>query len=388
MVNKVFRQIEQLKYGKFGIAITVSIAVFTLGWTILEVIGIGGSSIVFLSLSILGLLIFISVFSYLLNKRIYLLEIGQKESQAPELKAKIEPLYHKLDPESVSIIHKVIEGYEETLKGYQDKSKKEEIPAKPILIEEGKFFMGCDDEEADEKPSHEVFVKSFLIEPFSITNQQFSQFIQAPENKEWTTKEIYKRYGIPYYLCEFANGNYPEDKWDHPVVWVNWYAAIAFCNWRSRTEGRQEVYKFIDNKTIDSDLSNNGWRLPTEAEWEKAARAGDNSKYPFNGNLSPTKANYRNHYKGTTSVGRFASNKFGLFDMIGNIKEWCHDIYKDDIYKENNRFNPIGGNRGEFKSFRGGSFMDNADVLRFSRRGKLPPENTNPDFGFRCVRSI
>jgi sulfatase modifying factor 1 len=142
---------------------------------------------------------------------------------------------------------------------------------------------------------------------------------------------------------------------------------------------------FRTPREVDADLAVDGWRMPTECEWEMAARAGSDGADPWNGIVTPVQANFGQCYRGTTSVGRFDPNPLGLCDMLGNIKQWCHDWYSEDEAALP-ATNPTGPLTGDYKSFRGASFMDGKELLRFSRRGKLPPQNTNPDFGFRCVR--
>jgi len=272
-----------------------------------------------------------------------------------------------------------IETYEKTIRRLQGQLRGGRTSANPVLVEGGPLpFL------KDDRLTGDLLIDSFLIDAFPVTNQQFEQFIR--ENEQWTPASIYEKYGIPYYLCEFRENAAPTDKWDHPVVWVNWYSAAAFCNWRSHKEGRQPVYLFNSASAVEAELSADGWRLPTESEWEMAARAGSKDPDPWGGNVNPTQSNYGQHYRDTTSVVRFEPNPLGIFDMLGNVKEWCHDWYSEG-YPAPPATNPIGPATGRFKVFRGASFMDDSLLLCFGRRGKLPPENTNPDFGFRCVRT-
>ena len=268
--------------------------------------------------------------------------------------------------------------YESTIRRLQDQLRGRQAATNPVLVEGGALPR-------PKEPSGtgDVLIDSFLIDAFPVTNQDFERFIA--ENEEWSPAAIYRQYGIPYYLCEFRNNVPPEDKWDHPVVWVNWYSAAAFCNWRSTKEGRKPVYAFHSADRVEAELFADGWRLPTECEWEMAARAGSEAEDPWNGNVNQTQANFGQCYRDTTSVGRFDPNVLGVFDMLGNVKEWCHDWYSDTQLTPP-ATNPTGPTAGRFKVFRGASFTDDKELLRFARRGKLPPENTNPDFGFRCVR--
>ncbi|HEX3143083.1 MAG TPA: SUMF1/EgtB/PvdO family nonheme iron enzyme, partial [Pyrinomonadaceae bacterium] len=215
--------------------------------------------------------------------------------------------------------------------------------------------------------------------------------ISDQTNKAWRRDAIYERYSIPYYLSNWDDDLIPPTgKWDHPVVLINWFACCAFCNWRSRCENREEVYTFTSDNEVQADFTRDGWRLPTEAEWEKCARGGrENLLYPWSGQLTPTLANYGKHYQRTTPVGQFPPNDLGVFDMIGNVKEWCHDSYRATIYAERaTKFvrDPVVTDGGQFRVFRGGSWMDKPEWIRLSKRGRIYAQNMNPDFGFRCVR--
>jgi formylglycine-generating enzyme required for sulfatase activity len=266
---------------------------------------------------------------------------------------------------------------EANIRRLQEQLRGRRPSANPVLVEGGPLpgsecppGIGC------------VLIDSFLIDAFPVTNMEFEQFVA--ENQEWSPEAIYSQYGIPYYLCEFRHNKAPTDKWDHPVVWINWFSAAAYCNWRSTSDGRRPVYSFRTPSNVDADLSADGWRLPTECEWEMAARVGSDAIDPWNGAVTPMHANFGQFYRGTTSVGRFDPNALGIFDMLGNVKQWCHNWYSDTAPPPAG--NLTGPESGRFKSFRGASYMEDDALLRFSRRGKLPPENTNPDFGFRCVR--
>ena len=257
------------------------------------------------------------------------------------------------------------------------------------VIEGGEYVIGSESPFDDELPLCKISVNAFRIDLSPVTNKQFGDFIIDSKNSEWLPEAIYKKYDIPYCLCEFIDNSYPRDKWDHPVVWINWYMAAAYCNWRSKLEKREEVYVFISNTEVRADLSKNGWRLPTENEWEIAARAGNLDRFPFDSSEALFKSNFGKHYEGTTAVGRFHQNSWGLFDMVGNIKEWCNDDWIETQYL-NQEINDKQKttDTSTRKLFKGSSWMDMYDSLRFSRRGKIYPQNTNPDFGFRCVRKV
>lgn len=388
MIDKILDAIGRMKHGPVGVSIGVGVVVFTVIWPILQAVGIGGDPVVFLGLTLGALVLSFVVYAGLLHRRLRRLDSRHKSQAIPEVREKIEPLLARLDKETAEVIDHAIRQCEDKVRNLQSQFTVRELPGEPATIEGSSFYMGSENGQTDESPRHEIVVSSFLMDRFPITNQEFAEFIRDPSSTDWKQQTIYKKYDVPYYLCEFRGSNPPEDKWDHPVVWVNWFAAVAFCNWRSRRHRKEEVYQFVSDAQVDADFSLNGWRLPTEAEWEYAARCGLDTDQPWEGDLNPTIANYGKHYVGTTSVGRFGFNAFGLADLLGNVKEWCHDVYDQEAYKKKNRSNPRGPKRGKVRAFRGGSWMDPPEFLRFARRGKLPPQNTNPDFGFRCVRLI
>ena len=150
-----------------------------------------------------------------------------------------------------------------------------------------------------------------------VTNAQYKQFVDA--NPQWGQARIPTDYHDGEYLKHWNGNNYPTGKGDHPVVYVSWYGAMAYAQWARK-------------------------RLPTEAEWEKAARGGlVGSKYPWGNFIDPSQANYSSHVGDTTTVGSHPPNKYGLYDMAGNVWEWCLDAYEGDFYKNSPSRNPIAG---------------------------------------------
>ena len=150
--------------------------------------------------------------------------------------------------------------------------------------------MGSNDN-TDEKPIHTVYIDAFYIDKYEVTNAQYKAFVDA--NAQWRKDQIPTTYHNGTYLKHWNGNNYPNGKGDHPVTYVSWYGAMAYAKWV-------------------------GKRLPTEAEWEKAARGGKSGlKYPWGNTISNTQANYGNHVGDTTVVGNYAANGFGLYDMAG-----------------------------------------------------------------------
>ena len=248
------------------------------------------------------------------------------------------------------------------------------VPGGMVLIPAGTFEMGSEDEDAndDEQPVHTVHLNAFYMDKYEVTNAQFKRFIDA--NPAWQKGNIEDRFHNGSYLRRWSSNNYPDGKADYPVVNVSWYAAMAYAEWA-------------------------GKRLPTEAEWEYAARGGlAGKKYPWGDALpTPADANYGWHVNDTTPVRRYAANGYGLYNMAGNVWEWCLDAYDSDFYAASESRNPIAG--GEFDDFktiptdpfrvlRGGSRGFDALCLRVAYRSGRSPTFTSDDVGFRCARSV
>ena len=239
-----------------------------------------------------------------------------------------------------------------------------------VLIPAGELQMGSNDPEAenDEQPVHTVHVEAFYIDKYEVTNAQYKKFIDA--NPRWSKKYLY----APY-LADWNGNNYPHGKANHPVVHVNWYAAMAYAKWA-------------------------GKRLPTEAEWEYAARGGlVGKKYPWGDDIDSSKANYDLKVSDTTRVGKYPPNGYGLYDMAGNVWEWCLDAYDPDFYSNSPRRNPIAGHdniaqvTSDFSTvetprvLRGGSWYNIPVNLRVASRYWNTPSGTLDGSGFRCAKA-
>ena len=244
-----------------------------------------------------------------------------------------------------------------------------------ILIPAGEFQMGGGDRDApsNEKPIHTVYLDDFYIDKYPVTNAQYKRFIDA--NPQWRKNRIPRKYHNGSYLKHWRGNNYPNGKTNHPIVHVSWYAAMAYAQWI-------------------------GKRLPTEAEWEKAARGGLVSQiYPWGDLIDSSKANYNRNVRRTTSVGDYPANNYGLYDMAGNVWEWCLDRYNEDFYAKSPCHNPLAGgtlrytidifrNVKSSRVLRGGSWSVEPQDLRSTARTWKSPDNPCPDLGFRCVMSV
>ena len=247
-------------------------------------------------------------------------------------------------------------------------------PVNMVLIPAGEFQMGSDDGQEDEKPVHTVYVDAFYMDKYEVTNLEYQQFLL--ENPRWQKDQIEKKFHNGNYLADWNGNNYPDGKANHPVTYVSWYAAMAYAQWM-------------------------GKRLPTEAEWERAARGGlVNVKYP-NGNILTAKdANYGSNMRGSTPVGRYPANGYGLYDMAGNVYEWCLDEYDENFYSVAPRENPLSDmntmdyinknftNVNDDRVLRGGSWFTpsyNAQVAKRDNNGSILAPTI---IGFRCVKDV
>ena len=251
-------------------------------------------------------------------------------------------------------------------------------PEGMVLIPAGVFRMGSNSGSADEKPVHSVYVDAFYMDKYEVTSTEYAEFLNAM-GKHTEGSITWYRIGQDGSRIEYVSGKYraKAEYANHPVFQVSWYGAMAYAAWK-------------------------GKRLPTEAEWEKAARGNlSGLKYPWGNTMDVSKANYTNSILNTTAVGKYTANGYGLFDMSGNVWEWCLDEYNAGFYAISPARNPLSGansirwildNYTEIKSdrvMRGGSLRSNASYVRCANRDYLPPSYTKTFlFGFRCVRAV
>jgi formylglycine-generating enzyme required for sulfatase activity len=235
------------------------------------------------------------------------------------------------------------------------------IPGNMVRVEGGTFRMGSTSGDDDEKPLHQVTVKSFYMGKYEVTQ------------KEWG---------------EVMGSNPSHFKGDDlPVESVNWIDAIEYCNKRSQQEGLKPCYR-SSGGVITCDWSANGYRLPTEAEWEYAAKGGgrDFLEYEYTGDSNPdTVAWYRsNSGKKTHPVGTKAGNSLGIYDMSGNVWEWCWDW--KGAYESRAQSDPVGAASGTIRVCRGGSWGSVARNIRSAIRVSVGPSDRYFSLGFRLVR--
>ena len=242
------------------------------------------------------------------------------------------------------------------------------------LIPAGEFEMVSSTGDSGEKLVYTVYIDAFYMDKCEVTNAQYKMFVDA--NPEWQKGNISSKYHDGNYLKSWNGNNYPSGKDNHPVVNVSWYGAMAYAKWI-------------------------GKRLPTQTESEKAARGGlVGQKYPWGNSIDSSKANYGRNVGDTTPVGSYPPNGYNLYDITGNVWEWCLDEHDRDFYLTPPRHNPIAGASsitdmiGEFldldswRVLRGGSWIRFARDIEVSDGNHAPPDFSDDDFGFRCVRSV
>jgi formylglycine-generating enzyme required for sulfatase activity len=257
------------------------------------------------------------------------------------------------------------------------------LAAAPELarIPAGEFLMGSSDAEFDERPVHRVHVSEFLISRFAVTQGEYARFVEEtghpppdirnlPLITSGGLEAMFRDLAAPY---TWQDGSPPSGRERHPVVLITYEDALAYCRWLSRVVGRPV-------------------RLPTEAEWERAARGGlEAQKYPWGDDIGSEQANFladpaSKRGGGTRQVGTFPPNDYGLFDMSGNVWEWVSDWYGADYYASSESRDPLGPPQGTFRIVRGGSWVnDDVEMLRCAYRHKVPPDTYAYSIGFRIV---
>jgi formylglycine-generating enzyme required for sulfatase activity len=281
-------------------------------------------------------------------------------------------------------------------------------PGDMMLIPSRAFTMGSDRLEGDddEEPKHQLYISAFYIDMYEVTNAQYADALSwaaARGYTFWTGSDVVQSRSrwTPYLevsnvecrISRAGSAFVAESGYeDHPVVEVSWCGAAAYCNWCSLLDGLTPCY---DTKTWKCDFSANGYRLPTEAEWERAARGTwDERTYPW-GYDTPNceRANCWQDSVGacaggTAPVGSFPSgcSPYGLYDMAGNVWEWCNDWYDSSYYGRSPKRDPRGSSRGKYRVLRGGSWYFHESFIRCANRYANPPTLTSYIIGFRCVR--
>jgi len=223
-----------------------------------------------------------------------------------------------------------------------------------IPVPGGSFLMGCESGRDEERPVHRVRVDEFLLAAYPVRNRDYCPFLDTTGHP-------------PPPLWNHADFSHA----DQPVAAVSWFDAVSYCDWLSVESGRR-------------------YRLPTEAEWERAARAGmEAALYPW-GDEPPHeydvyKRRWGGEVKATLAVGGGAPNAWGFYEMGENVHEWCADWYQKDFYSVSPENNPRGPATGERRASRGGSWRHHVKVSRCAARSSIPPQFQYADYGFRVA---
>jgi formylglycine-generating enzyme required for sulfatase activity len=259
---------------------------------------------------------------------------------------------------------------------------------KMLPVAGGDFDMG-DEEFENARPVHRVSLSSFQIAETQTTNWQYGLYCAATGKNIQDTKYSWHLEG------------------DNPVIKVSWYDAVAYANWLSRQQGLSTAYQVdtdlpdlnvLDEQKIDwlkaTDFRSGGYRLPTEAEWEYAARGGADSsrmtKYAGSDDINEVAWYHKNSKNRTSAVKKLKANELGLFDMSGNVWEWCADFYDEKYYEQfrsSPAQNPHGPETGDSAVLRGGSWLNNDLNSRVARRFRLVRFLRLNHFGLRLARA-
>jgi formylglycine-generating enzyme required for sulfatase activity len=227
------------------------------------------------------------------------------------------------------------------------------VSVEPTMVDipAGWFSMGSEAGQENERPVHRVWVDAFQLGAYQVTHQNYASFLEttdSPEPPVWND----------------ANFNHP----DQPVVAVSWFDAQKYCEWLSVLSGRR-------------------YRLPTEAEWERAARGGvENKSFPWGDGPPESLPDYGQRWKtGPEPVARYKASAFGLYNVCENVHEWCSDWYQANYYSLSPVRNPRGPESGERRASRGGSWRHHIKVTRCAARSSIPPTFQYADYGFRLA---
>ena len=280
----------------------------------------------------------------------------------------LAPAARALDTQDI-----VVEWTEEGKKLAQERVAKWKTKEEMVLIPAGEFLMGSDKKTdrlayRSEIPQRSVYLDAFMIGKYEVTALEYLKFVLATDR-------------LPQLDWRYDGGNFQDTMAHHPIMHVNWYDADAYCKWA-------------------------GKRLPTEAEWEKAARGVDGRLFPWGSEYAgPTRANFGRTglsgpvrdrperlllYPPIISVDKYenALSPYGLYQTIGNVAEWVSDWYDQDYYKTAPGRNPKGPETGSQKAFRGGGWMDSTTTMRAAMRNGTDPKTKINWMGFRCAQDV
>ena len=235
-----------------------------------------------------------------------------------------------------------------------------------VLVPAGPFVMGRDDRAGIERPAHTVALDAYYIDQYEVANQWYAAFLNEMGNQfeglanwiEANDPDLHVRLIDGVWQVDPGYENYPMNE-------MTWYGARAFCEWR-------------------------GAYLPTEAQWEKAARGTDGRTYPWGEEISCDLANYAGCVYAAVPVDSYPEgvSPYGVYNMAGNMMEWVADRYQESYYASSPADNPSGPETGDFRIIRGGSWINNSGNLRTTHRYPKLPVLTYTSVGFRCARNL
>lgn len=288
-------------------------------------------------------------------------------SQTPQM---LKPVIHttelkrpETDPDPASVFQ-----IDTSVKHYTPERKEirniQPLRTEMIIIPGGEFLRGSNDGNRDETPRHQVRLSSFAIDVHPVTNEQFVRFLEVMGGEKDNNHQDVIRLRDSRIKRSGGKLSIESGYAKHPVVGVTWYGAMAYAKWV-------------------------GMRLPTEAEWEIAAYGGlDGALYPTGDDIEKSQSNFFS--SDTTAVMSYPPNEYGLYDMSGNVYEWCYDWYGYNYYEVSIQEpeNPMGPLQGVYRVLRGGCWKSLKEDLRCSRRHRNNPGTVNSTYGFRCVTDV
>ena len=260
-----------------------------------------------------------------------------------------------------------------------ENAKGEKLSFNMVEVEGGTFTMGLNGQYENEKPEHKVHLNSFLVAEYQVT-QELYEFVIGTNPSRFLGKQ-------------------------QPVESVDWYDAVEFCNAINKLTSLDPYYKIDKTQNdpnngskgdkkkwiVETNHGSKGYRLPTEAEWEYAARGGkywqDGNEYAGSNKLEEVGWYDDNSHEETLIVGMKQANQLGLYDMSGNVYEWFWDWYDEEYYNNSAKKNPLGVERGMYRIVRGGSWYDYNYLCRVAYRSRYYPDNRSNLLGFRIFRS-
>lgn len=261
----------------------------------------------------------------------------------------------------------------------EERTGMKKIPAKDSV-----FLMGDPEDSTGRTMRHVVqFSYDFYIDVHEVTQKKFNEVMSDSENG-------YQNYTTPSWKEKLGYGD------NYPAYYISWYDAVLYCNALSKRENRDTVYSYSsrsgepgDNcilQSVTTSFEANGFRLPTEAEWEYAYRAGTNTTFYWGNDWNDAYGWYNGNSEGSShEVGKKSPNSWGLYDMSGNMWEWCHDWYSNTYYENSPETDPVGPSSGDVRVLRGGTWAEYSTYLNAFYRFYFMPDGSFDFVGFRTV---